>query len=84
MLAANWLSSTASGARLSPTVMKPASVSMWGAARQSSNRAQGSEKTAPMLTLIDRRYSGSAARGESSAPSQPRPAAFLRIAPTLV
>jgi len=84
MLAASWLSSTASGAKLSATVRKPAALNIPGVPRQSTNLAQGSEKTAPILTLIDRRYSGSAARGESRAPSHPRPAAFLRIAPTLV
>jgi hypothetical protein len=55
MLAASWLSSTASGAKLSATVCKPAALNSPGVPRQSANRAQGSEKTAPMLTLIDRR-----------------------------
>src|SRR6188508_2050809 len=64
VVAANVLSSSASGAGLSATVMKPAAANCSGASRQVSNRAHGSEKTAPMLTLIDRRYNGSAVRGD--------------------
>lgn len=51
---------------------------------QSSMRAYGSQNTDPIATLIDRRYNGSAHRGERRIASNPRPATGRKIAPTLI
>ena len=81
--AATWRARGHPAPRASATVRKPAAANISGAPRQSCSRAQGSENTAPMLTLIDRRYSGSAARGDEQCAVPAQPAAFRRIAPTL-
>ena len=64
--------------------MKPADESVGSAESQDSRRVQGSENTAPMATLIERRYSGSAHRGDRSTASKPSAAPERKIAPTLV
>ncbi len=69
---------------MSATVVNPADDSDGSAVSQDSSRVQGSEKTAPMATLIERRYSGSAQRGDSRTASKPRAAPERKIAPTLV
>ena len=73
---------TASSLSANAATVKPAAWRVGIASRQDVSRAQGSAKTVPMLTLIARRYSGSAERGANSTPSQPSPAAFRIIAPT--
>lgn len=76
--------STASSRKASAATRNPASRSSQPIGTPASRRAHGSEKTVPIDTLIERRYSGSANSGATSIPSQPRPAAFRMMAPTLV
>ena len=73
-----------SSASVSAIVWNPRAARRGIASNQLSNLVQGSEKTAPMRTLIDRRYSGSAQRGDSTTASAPNAAQDRMAAPTLV
>ena len=69
---------------LKATVVNPAAAREGTAAYQSSSLVQGNENTAPIATLTERRYSGSAHRGESSTASTPSAAHDLNAAPMFV
>ncbi len=64
-------------------VWKPRARSSASPSYQLAMRAYGTANTAPIETLTDLLYSGSAHRGERITASTPRAAAHLKIAPTL-